>query len=59
MPRIHASLWWAGIIDLNSLCLVVKPMLLLNTMLSFAITAVTILMQISSLQVLSLDKVAP
>ena len=43
----------------NILCLVGKPMLLLNTLLSFAITAVAILMRISALQVLSLDKVAP
>ena len=48
-----------GIIYLNILCLVGKPMLLLNTLLSFAITAVAILMRISALQVLSLDKVAP
>ena len=46
-------------IDLNSLCLVGKPMLLLNTLLSCAITAVAILMQISALQVPSLDKVVP
>ena len=48
-----------GIRDLNRLYLVGKPMLLLNNLLSFAITAVTILMRISALHVLSLDKVAP
>ena len=48
-----------GIRDLNSLCLVGKPILLLNTLLSFAITAVAISMRISALQVLSLDNVAP
>ena len=39
--------------DLNSLCLVGKPMLLLNTLLSFAIiaVAVAILMRISALHV--------
>ena len=61
---VHASHQYGMVestIDLNSLNLIGKPMLLLNTLLSFAITAVAvaILMQISTLQVSSLDKVAP
>ena len=46
---------------LNSLNLIGKPMLLINTQLSFTITAVAvaILMWISALHVPSLDKIAP
>ena len=55
----HPSIIVVGIRDQNNLSMVGKPMLLLNTLLSFAIMSVAILMRISALQVLSLDKVAP